>query len=45
MSQATAKAQRHLPDRLAAQGITYAQLEPFDWKALAALLKGQVQTY
>lgn len=42
MSQATAIAQRHLPDRMAARGITYAQLEPFNWKALTALLKDHI---
>ncbi len=39
MSEATAKAQRHLPQRMAAQGVTYTQLEPFDWRALATRLK------
>lgn len=42
MSQATAIAQRHLPERMAALGITYAQLEPFNWKALTALLKEHI---
>ncbi|WP_438442393.1 DUF1932 domain-containing protein [Kluyvera georgiana] len=42
MSQATAIAQRHLPERMAALGITYAQLEPFNWKALTALLKDNI---
>ncbi|HGF0769938.1 TPA: hypothetical protein ACF7ZB_002263 [Kluyvera georgiana] len=42
MSQATAIAQRHLPERMAALGITYAQLEPFNWKALTALLKDHI---
>lgn len=37
MSQATAIAQRHLPDRMAELGMTYAQLEPFNWKALAGV--------
>lgn len=35
MSQATAAAQRQLPERMAACGVTYAQLEPFDWQTLA----------
>lgn len=42
MSQATAIAQRHLPERMATLGITYAQLEPFNWKALTALLKEHI---
>ncbi|MDO2439349.1 NAD(P)-dependent oxidoreductase [Enterobacter nematophilus] len=42
MSQATAIAQRQLPDRMAARGITYAQLEPFNWKALTALLNDHI---
>lgn len=39
MSLATALAQRHLPQQMAANGISYSQREPFDWKALAARLK------
>ena len=41
MSQATAKTQRHLPQTMAAHGITWQQLEPFDWEALGAMLKAQ----
>ncbi|XXD07488.1 DUF1932 domain-containing protein [Klebsiella sp. R445] len=39
MSQATAHTQRQLPQSMAASGLTYGQLTPFDWKALAAQLK------
>ena len=39
MSQATAQTQRQLPQSMAARGLNYAQLAPFDWKALAAKLK------
>lgn len=34
MSQATVKAQRGLVERLAAEGLSYAEFEPFDWKVL-----------
>lgn len=39
MSRATAQAQRQLPQSMAARDLNYAQLVPFDWKALAAKLK------
>lgn len=39
MSQATAHTQRQVPQSMAACGLTYGQLTPFDWKALAAQLK------
>lgn len=34
MSQATVQAQRGLVERIAAEGLTYADLEPFSWQAL-----------
>jgi hypothetical protein len=39
MSRATAQSQRQLPQSMAARDLNYAQLVPFDWKALAAKLK------
>ncbi|HHG8770987.1 TPA: DUF1932 domain-containing protein [Raoultella planticola] len=39
MSRATAQAQRQLPQSMAARGLNYTQLVPFDWKALALKLK------
>ncbi|WP_321572437.1 DUF1932 domain-containing protein [Pseudenterobacter timonensis] len=41
MSQATAAAQRQLPERMAACGVTYAQLEPFDWQMLAQKVRSR----
>ena len=38
MSQATVLAQRGLVDAMAAQGLNYAALEPFDWTRLADTL-------
>ncbi|WP_263262316.1 NAD(P)-dependent oxidoreductase [Pseudomonas sp. RIT-PI-S] len=38
MSQATVHAQRGLVDAMAAQGLAYAALEPFDWTRLADAL-------
>lgn len=38
MSQATVQAQRGLVDEMAAQGLEYAALEPFDWTHLADTL-------
>lgn len=38
MSQGTARLQRQIPEQMAAQGLSYGEMQPFDWQRLAQTL-------